>query len=193
MQPRRPRSLLLDTPAVALLLAAVVYLRGFSNQFVYDDKDLILKNAYIGKAEMLWRSWVRDLWWFLNPQFQPNSSNYHPLQATWLWLNYQLFGVSPPGWHLSILAVHLVAVWLVFAIARELSANRLTPFGAAALFAVLPIHAEAVVWPAAIPETMSAAFELGAFLCFISSAAGQRRRLWAGLWFAAALLTHESA
>ncbi len=106
----------------------------------------------------------------------PQSAYYRPLQDVWLWLNYHMFGFAPAGWHLTMIAVHLIAVWLVFRIARELTDSRWTPIIAATLFGVLPIHAQAVVWPTAIPLPMSAVFMLAAFLCFIRSERDTRAR-----------------
>ncbi len=116
--------------------------------------------------------------------------------GVWLAVNFHLFGFAPAGWHLAIVAVHLIAVWLVFEIARELSATRWTPLIAATLFGVIPIHAQAVVWPTAIPLPMSAAFELAALLCFIRLRHRESKilpKLPAPLFYALALLSHESA
>ncbi len=185
---------LFDTPALALVLTAAVYLRCLNNEFVYDDKDMITHNRFIGDWAMVWKSFVNDSWWFLNPLNLPQSAYYRPLQDVWLWLNYHLFGFALPGWHLALIAVHLVVVWLVFEVARNLIAHRWTPLLAATLFGLMPVHAQAVVWPIAIPLPMSAAFELAAFLCFIRGGrAGGGRRLWALAFYALALLSHESA
>src|SRR5579862_2522302 len=184
---------LIDTPALALLITTAVYLRCVNNEFVYDDKDMIVRNPFIGDWAMVLKSFGRDLFWFVNPNHR-QSVYYRPLQDVWLSLNYHLFGFAVPGWHLALIAVHLIAVWLVFEIARDLSDARWTPLLAASLFGVMPIHAQAVVWPVAIPLPMSAAFELGAFLCHLrGDRRGGIRRLAALALYALALLSHESA
>ncbi len=156
-----------DTPTLALLLTATVYLRCLGNEFVYDDHEMILINRFIGDWAMVWKSFVRDMWWFRNPLALPQSAYYRPLEDVWLGFNYHLFGFAPPGWHLALIAVHLAVVWLVFEVARDLSGYRWTPLLAATLFGLMPVHAQAVVWPSAISLPMSALFELAAFLCFI--------------------------
>ncbi len=186
-------SFLFDTPALALVLTAAVYLRCVGNAFVYDDRDMILLNRFIGDWAMVWKSFISDSWWFLSPNHLPRGAYYRPLQDVWLWLNYHLFGFAPPGWHLAMIAIHLAAVWLVFEIARDLSSHRWTPALAAALFGLMPVHAQAVVWPTAIPLSMSAAFELAAFLCFIRRGRSRGRTMWALAFYALALLSHESA
>lgn len=189
-----------DTPLAALGITLIVYLRCLENGLVYDDHEMIILNRYIGDWAMVWRSFVNDSWWFRNPLSLPQSAYYRPLQDVWLAVNYHMFGFAPQGWHLAIVAVHLVAVYLVFEIARtlsaarELSVSKWTPIIAATVFGVLPIHAQAVVWPTAIPLPMSAVFELAAFLFFIRSESGARaRKILAPLFFAMGLLSHESA
>ena len=183
-----------DTPLAAIALTALVYLRCLGNELVYDDHEMILLNRYIGDFAMVWRSFINDSWWFRNPLKLPQSAYYRPLQDVWLWANYRMFGVAPAGWHIAIVAIHLVAVWLVFRIARELTQERWTPIIAATLFGVLPIHAQAVVWPTAIPLPLSATFELAAFLVFIRRERNQpSAKFLAPMFYAMALLSHESA
>ena len=183
-----------DTPIAALAITLIFYLRCVGNAFVYDDNEMIVINRSIGDWAMVWRSFVNDSWWFRNPNKLPQSAYYRPLQDVWLWLNYQLFGLAPAGWHLMMIAVHLIAVWLLFRIARELTDTRWTPIIAATLFGVLPIHAQAVVWPTAIPLPMSAVFMLAGFLCFIRGERDTRAgKIFAPLFYAMALLSHESA
>ena len=182
-----------DTPLAALAITLIVYLRCLENGLVYDDHEMIMLNRYIGDWAMVWRSFVNDSWWFRNPLSLPQSAYYRPLQDVWLAVNYHLFGFAPQGWHLAIVAVHLVAVYLVFQIARMLTVSRWTPIIAATVFGVLPIHAQAVIWPTAIPLPMSAVFELAAFLFFIRNENGARSKFVAPLIFAMALLSHESA
>jgi len=199
--PRRlfSRATLIETPYAALALTALVYLRCLANELVYDDHEMIILNRYIGDWAMVWRSFVNDSWWFRNPMALPQSAYYRPLQDVWLAINFHLFGFAPIGWHVAIVAVHLVAVYLVFKIARELSASdelsvsKWTPIIAAAIFGVMPIHAQAVIWPTAIPLPMSAAFELAALLFFIWSMRRDGSKVVAPIFFALALLSHESA
>jgi tetratricopeptide (TPR) repeat protein len=195
-RPRRiwSRATLSDTPLAAIAITLLVYLRCVGNGFVYDDNEMIVLNHSIGDWAMVWRSFVNDSWWFRNPLKLPQSSYYRPLQDVWLAANYHLFGLAPPGWHLMIVAVHLIAVWLVFQIARELTDSRWTPIIAATLFGVLPIHAQAVVWPTAIPLPLSAVFGLVALLFFIRRERDRRAtKILAPLFYAMALLSHESA
>jgi tetratricopeptide (TPR) repeat protein len=177
-----------------MLLTALLYLRCLGNGFVFDDHEMIVINGYIGQWSFLWRSLVNDSWWFRDPLHLPQSSYYRPLQDIWLGLHYQLFGLAPAGWHATMVALHLIAVWLVFKIAERLTGDLRAALLAALLFGLLPVHAEAIVWPTAIPLSLSGTFELAAFYLFIKRDGNERRNLiLALLLYAGALFTHESA
>jgi protein O-mannosyl-transferase len=108
-----------------------------------------------------------------------------PLTYLTFWLNYQVGGRDPLGYHLVNLALHLGAVLLAFECLRRLLPERAAMVGAA-LFAVHPIQAEAVnyVWGRSIL--------LAALLCFASLLAWLTGRRWVALvCFAAALLAKE--
>jgi protein O-mannosyl-transferase len=180
--------------AIPLAVTALVYLRCLPNGFVYDDNEMIRINRFIGDWSFLWKAFTNDLWWFRDPYRLPQSSYYRPLQDVWLALNYHLFGLHPAGWHVTSIALQLVAVYLVFRITHELTRDRIAAAFAAALYGLMPIHAQAVVWASAIPLSLSGAFALGSILCFIRSDRERSNRMLVlalGL-FAAALLSHES-
>ncbi|HVN64053.1 MAG TPA: hypothetical protein VMT58_05415, partial [Candidatus Binataceae bacterium] len=173
----------------ALTATAIVFCRSLENQFVFDDREMIVLNRYLGNWSFLLKSLVNDSWWFRDPAHLPQGSYYRPIQDIWLWMNFHLFALNPTGWHLASLAVHLIVVWLVFRVASILAGDTKTGAAAALLFGLMPIHAEAVVWATAAPIPLAAAFELGALDSYLR---GGRRAVSLAL-FAGALLSHESA
>ncbi len=108
-----------------------------------------------------------------------------PLTYFTFWLNYQVGGGDPLGYHLVNLALHLGVVLLLFECLRRLVPETVAVV-AAAIFAVHPIQAEAVdyVWGRAI--VLATLLSLAAFYEWIQG------REWAAVaWFAAALLAKE--
>ncbi len=176
-----------------LLVTILVYLRALGNGFVYDDRTKIRVNDYIGQWSFLWQSLLHDEWWFQSTGDLPWSSRYRPLSDIWFGLNYHLFGLNPAGWHAATLGVHLIAVWLLFRLALRLTGDRPVSLLACLLFAVMPVHVQAVVWTSAIGLLLAATLETGA-LCLFASRAGSRFKLpLALILYAGALLSHESA
>ena len=176
-------------------LTALIYLRCLGNGYVFDDHEMIIVNRYIGEWSFLWKALVNDSWWFRDPAHLPQSHYYRPLQDIWLGLNYQIFGLNPVGPHALMVGLHLIAVVLAYRIATRLAADRIAGLVAALLFGLLPVHAEAVIWATAIPESLAGVLLLGAFYFYL------RYReenfglglTWSLLLFAGALLSHESA
>ncbi|MFZ0890516.1 MAG: hypothetical protein WA005_18905 [Candidatus Binataceae bacterium] len=176
-----------------LLVAALTYLRCLGNGFVFDDQNLIVHNSAIGQWSFLWKSLTRDEYWFTNLGYVTRS-RYRPLLLVWFWLNYHIFGLSPAGWHATAVAVHLVAVWMVFKVALRLTEDRQASLLAALLFALTPVHAQAVVWITALGVVFSTALGLAAFYLFTRRAEAWWRNWSAALALCAgSLLSHDSA
>jgi tetratricopeptide (TPR) repeat protein len=114
-----------------------------------------------------------------------NLRQTRPLTYLTFWLNYQVGGRDPLGYHLLNLALHLGAVMLAWECLRRLLPER-AALVAAALFAVHPIQAEAVnyIWGRSIV--------LATLLTLASLYAWTTGRRWLAVaWFAAALLAKE--
>ncbi|MGH7812416.1 MAG: tetratricopeptide repeat protein [Candidatus Binataceae bacterium] len=181
-----------------LIVTALVYARCLGNDFVFDDLEEIVYNPYIGHWSFVTKSLFSDPWWFRDPQHQ--SRYYRPLMNVWQATNYHLFGLNPAGWHAAMIALHLLVVWLAYRLAVRLSGDRRTGVLAAALFALMPLHAETVVWPAAIAPLMCAAFELPALDYYVRAAnaplGDPKRTRWQAAslaLFGGALLSYDSA
>jgi protein O-mannosyl-transferase len=189
---------ILESPRSGLLLALgvtlAVYARCFGSEFVYDDFDLLVNNPLITQWSFLWRSFGHDLWWFRTIGPAIKSPYYRPLQDAWLGLNYHLWGFNPPGWHVMIVAAHLVVVWLVYELGWRLTQRRWAAAAGAILFGVMPVHVEAAAWPVAIPLPGVTAFVIGAMLMFMRRARAPLKYLSLSLLcYAAGLLTYELA
>lgn len=115
---------------------------------------------------------------------------WRPVQTrplTWLsfWMNYQLGGAAPPGYHAVNLALHAGTAVMLLVVLRRLVDTRVALM-AALLFAVHPIQTEPVAY----------IFARGTLLCTLLSLLAlwlslTRRDWWAVLAFAGALLAKE--
>ena len=176
-----------------LLVTALVYLRSLGNGFVFDDVELIVANRYMAQWSFLWKSFAYDFFWIRDPFSLPQSLVYRPLTNVWLTIHRHLL-IGPAGWHATLLMVHLLAVWLVFKVALRLAGDLWTALLAAALFALTPIHAEAVVWISAAALPLSTVFELAAFYLFITrTSPAQRHSPAALLCYLAAVFSYDGA
>jgi tetratricopeptide (TPR) repeat protein len=128
---------------LAVLLAAAtaaVYAPAMRNGFVnLDDPDYVTRNPYVLHG----LTWT-DIKWALGSNYP--SSNWHPL--TWIshMTDVQLFGLHPAGHHLTNVALHILAVVLLFLLIERATGQALRSAAVAALFAVQPLNVEAVAW-----------------------------------------------
>ncbi|HVN64523.1 MAG TPA: tetratricopeptide repeat protein [Candidatus Binataceae bacterium] len=183
---------------IVMAATAAVYLRSLGNDFVFDDREEIVYNPYLGTWSFIVKSLFSDAWWFRDPLHQ--SRYYRPLMNLWLAMNYHLFGLHPAGWHATMIGLHLLVVWLAFRAGSHLSGSEWTGMLAAAMFTLMPLHAQTVVWPAAIAPLMCAAFELAAFDYYLKSvdisagAESRAKSYWLSLGlFGGALLSYDSS
>jgi tetratricopeptide (TPR) repeat protein len=181
------------SPTVSLgVLAFAVYANSLSNGFITDDQFQILNNPVVTGAQSLASAFGTGVWAFLG-----YSGNYYrPLQFVVYGLIHRAFGPGPAALHLLMVLLHVANTVLVYSLARRLLAGRLrtAPWMAAALFAVHPIHTEAVNWIAALPDVLVTTFALAGLCAFAAQEAapnGRQAAAHCSLYFAA-LLTKET-
>ncbi len=153
---------------VALLTSVVLLTYGNSvlNGFVWDDHDIIVNNEVnrdITNASSLFSS--------ADSTVSGNQKAYYrPLNRLTYLLEYQIFGLNPSGYHLLSVLIHLLAVLLLYFVARFLFNDPVPAFIAALVFAVHPVNAEAVNFISARNSVLCAAFVLSAVLAFFFAA-----------------------
>ena len=128
----------------------------------------------------LWRIWF-DL---------GATQQYYPLLHTAFWIEHGLWGDAVLGYHLTNVALHVLAALLVVAIARKLGLET-AAWPAGFLFALHPVAVEAVAWISEQKSTLSAVFYLGSALFYVDfdRMRKQSRYALALLLFVMALLT----
>lgn len=169
------------TTAALSLFAAIVFANALSNGFVLDDRGILLGNPLVQQLGQSWRAFAMPYW----PEAL-GAGQYRPLGILGFAIDWRLSGGDPAWFHAVNVAWHALATFLVWRLAREL----MMPAGAiacAALFAVHPVHVEAVANVVGRLECMAAVFALGALLA-------HRKSSWLALpLFALALLSKENA
>lgn len=176
------------------MLATVPYLNTLWNGFVYDDDTQVLKNPYIQNFSHLKAIFSTSVWSYAGG-VKGITDYYRPVMTLGYLFCHAVFGFKPYGFHLASLLMNAAVVLLLFAVTRRLFRNPSLAFLAAALFALHPIHSEAVDWIAAVTDIELAFFFLLAFWFFLrlgDKNAGLFRLGMVGS-FALALLSKEPA
>ena len=188
----------LQRPVVLLSALGIVTLVLYSGtmffEFVWDDWPQIVNNPLIRSWHNLPQAFSSDLWYHV----ARHQVYYRPLFVAWSMLNFSVVGLHPWGWHLGAVLLHVGAVLSVFSLARKLGLDYWTGALAALIFALHPIHIEAVAWISAASDSMVTMFVALAFIAYLNTkrAASEHRAAW---WLASisllacALLTKEMA
>ena len=150
------------TAAAFLIVAGLAigsYLNALGGPFLYDDHKDVANNPILLEPHRLTEIFTTS---FLDKGEERGL--YRPITGLTYWIDHRLFGPNPFGFHISNLLWHAAAALLVLVILRELwPAEPLMAFGAAALFAVHPVHTEAVSWVSGRSEVLAAFWGLLAF------------------------------
>jgi tetratricopeptide (TPR) repeat protein len=146
---------------VIVLATFAVYFNTLSNGFAHDDEYQILNNPWIRDFGNLPAVFSHDVWGF-NRAFGFGSSNYYrPLMHVVYMITYHLVKFKAWGFHLVNIMLHAGTSILVFLTGMEIFRKEQTkeiplyfypPFLVAIVFAIHPIHTEAVSWVAGVPD-----------------------------------------
>jgi len=140
--------------AVLAALAVAAYLPALGAGFIWDDDVYITGNPHLTSLSGLATIWLR-----------PSSNmQYYPLTFTTLWVERQLWGLDPAGYHAVNVALHAACAVLLWLLLRALRLPG--PLLAAAVFAVHPVLVESVAWCAELKNVQSAALSLLSLLLY---------------------------
>lgn len=131
-----------------IVMAVVGYLRVWDAGFIWDD------DAYV-TANMTLRdfSGLIDIW--AKPGATPQ---YYPMVHSTFWLEYQVWGENPRGFHVVNVLLHIATSLLLARLLQKLDLSLAWP--AAFLFALHPIQVESVAWITERKNVLSGFFYL---------------------------------
>src|SRR5439155_7154840 len=150
--------------AAAALLAIVAYANAFQNSFALDDVRAIVENPIIRDFGNLGRIFRTNYWDTGVPGVTAlDPGLYRPLTVLTYMVDYRLWGLDPTGFHAVNIVLHAASTALVFVLAVDIVGSAMAAFAAAAVFAVHPIHTDAVASVVGRAEILATLFFLGAF------------------------------
>lgn len=160
----------LGVHALVALLLVVLTTAGYativrSAHFLGDDFPIINKIAFPENVPY-WGGVLSD---FYGPVLGKHAM-YRPLYTLSFDVNYSLFGVWAPGYHLTTLFLHLLVSFFVYLVTLELvrgERSRGVAILAGAIFALHPIHPEAVSMINGRVDVVCAVFFLPALFFFL--------------------------
>jgi protein O-mannosyl-transferase len=167
---------------LSVLLVGLCYVNSLPNGFVFDDSPVVSANPVI-------RS-INPIGFLASPYSakQRFAGIYRPFTIFSLSVDYAVWKRWSPGFRLTNMTVHAVNGMLVFVLCQELAGPGIVPFVGMIVYAVHPVHNEALTSIVGRSDLFSACFFLCAWLLF-------RRgyTVWAAGVFFLALLSKENA
>ncbi len=151
--------------------------------FVLDDVPLIVENARLHSLSGLASVWTSGYW----PD-RHGLTLYRPVTQSLWSLLWNLGGGRPILFHIVNVVLAAAVVLLLYELILAVTDRPLIAFGAAAIFAVLPIHCEAIASVVGSAELLAALFGTAALLALV-----RNRPVLAVLLFALAVFSKESA
>jgi hypothetical protein len=177
---------------IPYLLLIVAVFAAYSNiydfAFLYDDEFLIQKNRFLSSFS------------YLTQIFSSSSTGgagykdsfYRPMQILAYLFIEQIFGKTNWAFHLLNLGLHTCNVLFVYKLSKKLSLKTLSAFFVALLWALHPLHVEAITYMSATADTLYTFFILASLL--IMTPQFKPRQMFFGfLFFALGLMSKESA
>ncbi len=165
---------------VVVLVAALVYANALANRFALDDNDVVLNNPLVHHFAGMWQAFAHSYW----PE-ATGAGQYRPLTMATFALDWVVSGGNAAWLHAANVLWHVAACLLVWRLLADLT-SRSGALAGALIFAVHPVHVEAVSNLVGRSDVICAVFTLAALLA-------HRRRLWIAVpCYAAALFAKES-
>ena len=128
------------TPSIiALALGSSIV--GIANKFTYDDRFIVQWNPFVHRLSDWWHVFEQSYWPPLS-----GGDGYRPLTILAFKLEYALGAGSPVAFHAANIALNVLASVLVLRLGQQVfdREHQWAAWLAAALFAVHPVHVEAV-------------------------------------------------
>ncbi|MFH1277924.1 MAG: tetratricopeptide repeat protein [Candidatus Eisenbacteria bacterium] len=128
-------------------LALLPYAGTLGNDFVWADQTVIVDGEAILKSPGdLARVFVKPLWSFTGAPAPGGGGYYRPVTAISYTIDHALWGLNPAGYHATNILLHGAVTLFLFLFFAGLFPKSRVPLLAGILFAVHPIHTEAVAW-----------------------------------------------
>jgi protein O-mannosyl-transferase len=176
---------------IVWLFALSASITGIFNGFAFDDRAIIVEDARFRSLHTLWQVFTHTYW---SPQY--GGSLYRPLTTLGFALQWMIGHGSPLPFHVVSILLYAAVSVAVFGLAKQLLDDT-SAFVGAALFAVHPVHVEAVANVVGQSELGAAFFVITAMSLYVrwsrSGGIGARQILILSALFLCGLMFKEHA
>ncbi|KAL7043207.1 hypothetical protein ACKWTF_001427 [Chironomus riparius] len=162
--------------ATVILVSILCYYNSLNCNFVFDDISAIKENRDLRPHSPLKNIFFNDFWGTPMHKEQSHKS-YRPLCVLTFRWNFAISGMEPMTYHLVNMLLHALVSVMYYRMSTIILSD-VTAFIAALLFAVHPIHTEAVTGVVGRAEILSSAFFLAAFIFYVKATRRKKSTGW---------------
>ena len=138
-----------------LVVLVVAYFPVLQNGFIWDDDRHLTDNPFVTNFDGL-----KPLWLDVR-----STQQYYPLISTSFWMEYQLWGLDPLGYHIDNVLLHAMNAIVLWRILVFLGVP--AAWLVSAIFALHPVHVESVAWITERKNLLSGFFYLLSLYTFL--------------------------
>lgn len=174
-----------------IVLGSLVYANCIHNPFIWDDTLLIVPNDSIKNWSSIGKLFVENM----GAAAEEKYSFYRPLQMVSYTLDYSFWKLRPEGYHLTNIAIHILAALSLFWFIQILFKDTLLSCLASLFFVVHPVHTEAITYISGRSDPLALLFLLLTFILYIKQLHLRNPvfYLLTALTYTAALLSREQS
>jgi Flp pilus assembly protein TadD len=134
-------------------MTLLVYRQAADFEFVNMDDDIYVTKNYRLQSGLTGEGIVEAF-------AKPYGGFWHPLTMISFMVDYEMYGLNAGGYHITNLLFHLANTLLLFVVLRRMTGAVWRSAFVAALFALHPLHVEAVAWISQRKDVLSTLFWL---------------------------------
>ena len=149
--------------AIIALMTVIAYGPAINAGYIWDDDSYVTDNPLVQQADGLWNLWI--------PKKTPQ---YYPAVFTTFWIEHQVWGLNPMGYHIVNVLLHIANALLVWRLGAMLKIPGAWMIGA--VFAVHPINVESVAWITERKNVLSGFFYLYSAVMYLKFDAAREQR-----------------
>ena len=142
-----------------ILIILLIYSNSFSNEFVWDDEFLIIKNPAITSWNYAWIHFALDL-------YHSFSNYYRPIQMISYMMDFSVWRLNPFGYHLTNVFLHICVSLSLFILLQLMTGDKRIAFIGTLFYALHPAHTAAVTYIAGRADSLTALFSLLSLILF---------------------------
>ncbi len=146
------------------LVAILVYLPSFNADFTLDDVLIVEENTYVRSVDKLPEIWTSHYW--AGKVDATDKGLYRPLTLTSYNLQYAISRESPAAFHIINVLLHALLCFVLMRFVNLVFKDLNLAFLTGLIFAVHPIHSEAVAGIVGRAELLCALFMLTAMMSY---------------------------